>query len=183
MSICDILKMGDPRLHRIAQPVPAAMLGSAELNTIIQDMLETMEHAKGAGLAAPQIGIDLQIVVYGITRNERYPDAPPIPFTILINPVITAVEETMAEDWEGCLSVPGLRGRVPRWTRIRCAAMNETGDVLDFVTEGFHARVIQHECDHLQGRLYPSRIRDFSQFGFIEALPTFQESEKKPDGA
>ncbi|MEY2700248.1 MAG: hypothetical protein RIQ52_1003 [Pseudomonadota bacterium] len=179
MSVREILRMGDPRLLRTAQQVPSDMLQTQELQDIIRDMLDTMEAAEGAGLAAPQIGIDLQIVIYGISQNPRYPEAPPIPLTTLINPDITPLDETMVEDWEGCLSVPGLRGRVPRWTRVRCCALDGDGQPLDFVAEGFHARVIQHECDHLQGILYPARIRDFSQFGFIDALPAFQSGSTK----
>jgi peptide deformylase len=168
--IREILKMGDPRLLRIAPPVPAAMVGSKELDELIADMFETMHHANGVGLAAPQIGIDLQLVIFGFDSSERYPDAPPVPQTILLNPVITPLSQDMEEGWEGCLSVPGLRGAVNRYTLIRYEGIDPKGARIDRTAEGFHARVVQHECDHLIGRLYPSRITDFSKFGYTEVL-------------
>ena len=168
--IHEILKMGDPRLLRIAPPVPPSMIGSAELETLIADMFETMHHANGVGLAAPQIGVDLQLVIFGFNSSERYPDAPPVPQTILINPVITPLSQDMEEGWEGCLSVPGLRGAVSRYTLIRYQGIDPKGERIDRTAEGFHARVVQHECDHLLGRLYPSRITDFSKFGYTEVL-------------
>ena len=168
--IHEILKMGDPRLLRIAPPVPASMIGSAELDTLIADMFETMHNASGVGLAAPQIGVDLQLVIFGFNSSERYPDAPPVPQTILLNPVITPLSQDMEEGWEGCLSVPGLRGAVSRYTLIRYQGIDEKGERIDRTAEGFHARVVQHECDHLIGRLYPSRITDFSKFGYTEVL-------------
>lgn len=168
--IRDILKMGDERLLRIAPPVPAHMLGSPELQQLIDDMFETMAHVGGVGLAAPQIGIDLQLVIFGFERSERYPDAEPVPRTILLNPVIIPLGTEVEDGWEGCLSVPGLRGVVPRYTRIRYTGLDPQGRPVERVTEGFHARVVQHECDHLIGRLYPSRIQDFSRFGYTDVL-------------
>ena len=163
-----ILKMGDPRLLRVAQPVEA--FGTAELRQLIQDMFETMQAAGGVGLAAPQIGVDRQLVIFGFESSERYPDAPAVPRTILLNPVIEPLGDEMEDGWEGCLSVPGLRGVVPRYRRIRYRGVDPDGAPVEREAEGFHARVVQHECDHLIGRLYPSRIRDFSQFGFTEIL-------------
>ena len=168
--IHEILKMGDPRLLRIAPPVPQSMIGSAELDTLIADMFETMHQASGVGLAAPQIGVDLQLVIFGFNSSERYPDAPPVPQTILINPVITPLSQDMEEGWEGCLSVPGLRGAVNRYTLIRYEGIDPKGGRIERTAEGFHARVVQHECDHLIGRLYPSRITDFAKFGYTEVL-------------
>ncbi len=168
MTIRDILKMGDPRLLRIAQPVTE--FGTRELDALIADMFETMAHANGAGLAAPQIGVDLQLVIFGFDRNERYPDAPAVPKTVLINPTITPLGEAEVEGWEGCLSVPGLRGVVPRFERIRYAGVDPLGKPIDREAEGFHARVVQHECDHLVGRLYPTRMRDLTRFGYTSVL-------------
>jgi peptide deformylase len=168
--IRDILKMGDERLLRIAPPVPQAMFGTQELDDLIADMFETMEHVGGVGLAAPQIGIDLQLVIFGFERSERYPEAEPVPQTVLLNPLITPLSPTQEEGWEGCLSVPGLRGVVERYQHIRYEGFDPQGKPIQRVAHGFHARVVQHECDHLIGRLYPSRIRDFSRFGFIEVL-------------
>jgi peptide deformylase len=166
--IREILKMGDERLLRVAAPVTG--FGTPELRELIADMFDTMRAAGGVGLAAPQIGVDLQLVIFGFERSERYPDAPAVPFTILLNPVITPLSADEEEGWEGCLSVPGLRGSVPRWTSIRYQGVDPDGGVIDRVADGFHARVVQHECDHLIGRLYPSRIRDFGKFGFTEVL-------------
>ncbi len=160
--------MGDPRLLRQAQPV--MQLGTPELDTLIQDMFDTMRAANGAGLAAPQIGEDLQILIFGFKHNARYPDAPAIPETVLINPVVKPLAEEMEEDWEGCLSVPGLRGMVPRWTRLHYEGLDQYGNLISRDVEGFHARVVQHECDHLAGILYPMRIKDFSRFGFVDVL-------------
>nr|WP_319566385.1 peptide deformylase [uncultured Rhodoferax sp.] len=183
MSVRDILKMGDPRLLRVAQPV--TQFDSDELHLLITDLLDTMRAADGAGLAAPQIGVDLQVVIFGTgTPNPRYPQAPVVPRTVLINPVITplagpegALPEEV-EDWEGCLSVPGLRGKVPRFQSIRYTGWDQFGEPIDRTVEGFHARVVQHECDHLIGKLYPMRVRDFSQFGFTSVLfPELAESD------
>ena len=166
--IHDILKMGDPRLLRVAQPV--GQFDTPELHELVADMFETMVHAKGVGLAAPQIGVDLQLVIFGFEHNERYPDAPPVPLTVLCNPVITPLSDEREDGWEGCLSVPGLRGLVPRYRHIRYRGFDPHGQPIEREAEGFHARVVQHECDHLIGRLYPSRIEDFSKFGFTEVL-------------
>jgi peptide deformylase len=176
MTIREILKMGDARLLRTAQPVTE--FDSDVLHLLITDMLDTMLAADGAGLAAPQIGVDLQLVIFGTnTRNPRYPDAPPVPKTVLINPAITPLSVSDAdstlleiEDWEGCLSVPGLRAAVPRFSRIRYTGFDQFGDPIDRTVEGFHARVVQHECDHLIGKLYPMRVRDFSRFGYTSVL-------------
>jgi peptide deformylase len=168
VTVRDILKMGDPRLLRVAQPVQR--FDVPELHALIDDMFETMHAANGAGLAAPQIGVDLQLVIFGFKKNERYPDAPPVPETVLINPTITPLSDEEEADWEGCLSVPGMRGVVPRFKRIRYTGLDPQGQAIDRVAEGFHARVVQHECDHLLGKLYPMRIRDFSQFGFTSVL-------------
>jgi len=166
--IRDILKMGDPRLLRVAQPVRD--FGSPELNILVEDMFDTMRHAGGVGLAAPQIGVDLQVVIFGFEASQRYPDAPAVPQTILCNPVITPLSDELEEGWEGCLSVPGLRGIVPRRKHVRYQGCGPDGRVIDREAEGFHARVVQHEVDHLLGRLYPSRIEDFSRFGFTDVL-------------
>jgi peptide deformylase len=169
MTVREILKMGDPRLLRTALPV--LDFDSDALHLLITDMLDTMHAAQGAGLAAPQIGIDLQLVIFGSDeRNPRYPDRPLVPQTVLINPVIMPIGDVEESDWEGCLSVPGLRGVVPRWSTIRYTGFDQYGDPIDRLAEGFHARVVQHECDHLWGTLYPMRVRDFSQFGYTEVL-------------
>ena len=169
MTIREILKMGDPRLLRVAQPVQA--FDTPELRALIDDMFETMHSVNGAGLAAPQIGVDLALVIFGFAQgNQRYPDAPPVPETVLINPQITPLADTEEEGWEGCLSVPGLRGVVPRFARIRYTGFDQYGDAIDRTVEGFHARVVQHECDHLLGKLYPMRMRDFTRFGYTSVL-------------
>lgn len=169
MTIHTILKMGDPRLLRIAQPV--ANFDTDELHQLVQDLQDTMRAANGAGLAAPQIGVDLQVVMFGSNeRNPRYPDRPLVPPTVLVNPVITPLSNEEEHDWEGCLSVPGMRGLVPRWSHIRYSGFDQWGHPIDRTADGFHARVVQHECDHLWGTLYPMRMRDFSKFGFTEVL-------------
>ncbi|MBV5298205.1 MAG: peptide deformylase [Rhodoferax sp.] len=191
MTVRDILKMGDLRLLRLAQPV--TQFDSDALHLLITDLLDTMRAADGAGLAAPQIGVDLQVVIFGSnTPSPRYPGAPLVPRTVLINPRIEALppvaieparsrasgqvpwpvpdQPAEVEDWEGCLSVPGLRGKVPRFARIRYTGFDQFGDAIERVAEGFHARVVQHECDHLIGKLYPMRVRDFGQFGFTSVL-------------
>ena len=169
MTIREILKMGDPRLLRVAQPV--IEFDSDALHLLVSDMFDTMQAVSGAGLAAPQIGVDLQLVIFGTDQvNPRYPDAPLVPRTVLLNPLITPLGSEEEEDWEGCLSVPGLRGVVPRWSKIRYTGFDQYGDPIERVVEGFHARVVQHECDHLIGKLYPMRIRDFTQFGYTEVL-------------
>jgi peptide deformylase len=168
MTVRDILKMGDARLLRVAQPVRE--FDTPELHALVADMFDTMAAANGAGLAAPQIGVDLQLVIFGFERSERYPDAPPVPQTVLVNPAITPLGEAMEEGWEGCLSVPGLRGVVPRHARIRYTGLDARGRPIEREAEGFHARVVQHECDHLQGVLYPMRVRDFTRFGYTSVL-------------
>ena len=169
MTVREILKMGDPRLLRVAAPVTA--FDTPELHALIADMFETMHAANGAGLAAPQIGVDLQLVIFGFgTSNQRYPDAPPVPETVLINPTITPLDDVEEAGWEGCLSVPGLRGVVPRHAHIRYTGFDPYGRPIEREAEGFHARVVQHECDHLNGILYPMRVRDFSRFGFTSVL-------------
>ncbi|KDC59239.1 peptide deformylase [Bordetella bronchiseptica] len=172
-----ILKMGDPRLLRVAAPVER--YDTPELRALIDDMFETMAHAQGVGLAAPQIGVDLQLVIFGFERNDRYPDAPAVPRTILCNPVIEPLSDEMEDGWEGCLSVPGLRGLVPRYRHIRYSGYDPAGQRIEREAEGFHARVVQHECDHLIGRLYPTRIRDLTKFGYIEVL--FPEMDPNAD--
>jgi peptide deformylase len=169
MAVREILKMGDARLLRVAQPVEA--FDTPELRALLVDMEDTMQAASGAGLAAPQIGVDLQLVIFGSNApNPRYPDAPVVPHTVLINPVIMPIGEEEEDGWEGCLSVPGLRGVVPRYRRILYTGFDPQGNRIEREAEGFHARVVQHECDHLVGKLYPMRVRDFSQFGFTEVL-------------
>ena len=168
MSVRDILKMGDPRLLRQAEPV--VQFGTSELEALIADMFDTMYAANGAGLAAPQIGVNLQLVIYGFKQSARYPEASPVPETVLINPVLTPLSEETEEDWEGCLSVPGLRGVVPRWSRLRYEGFDQYRNVISREVDGFHARVVQHECDHLAGVLYPMRVKDFSRFGYTEVL-------------
>lgn len=172
-----VLRMGDPRLLRRSRPVER--FGTPELEALLADMQDTMRAEGGVGLAAPQIGIDLQVVIFGFEQSERYPDAEPVPWTVLINPVLTALCDTMEEAWEGCLSVPGLRGKVPRYTRLRYRGCDAGGHPIDREAEGFHARVVQHECDHLQGILYPMRMRDMAQFGYTEVLfPNLAEGEE-----
>ena len=161
MAIREILRMGDERLLRVAQPVAA--FDTPQLHALVSDLFDTMTAARGAGLAAPQIGVDLQVVIFGFDHNERYPDAPPVPRTVLVNPVITPLSDEQEEGWEGCLSVP-------RWRRIRYSGFDAHGAAIDREAEGFHARVVQHECDHLVGKLYPMRMRDFSRFGFTDVL-------------
>lgn len=160
--------MGEPRLLEVAQKVKK--FSTPELDTLIQDMQETMEALNGAGLAAPQIGVGLQVVIFGVKRNPRYPDAEEVPYTVLVNPELAPLTEETEEDWEGCLSVPGLRGMVPRFARLRYRGRDQYGRPIDRSVEGFHARVVQHECDHLQGILYPMRITDFRTFGFTDVL-------------
>jgi peptide deformylase len=168
MTVREILKMGDPRLLLQAEPVTA--FGTAELDALIADMFETMHAADGAGLAAPQIGVNLQLVIFGLRQSPRYPDAPPVPETVLLNPVLTPLSKETEAGWEGCLSVPGLRGMVPRYTRLHYSGVDQFGQPISREVEGFHARVVQHECDHLIGVLYPMRVKDFSQFGYTEVL-------------
>jgi peptide deformylase len=168
MAVREILKMGDPRLLKPAALVQA--FDTAELHALIADLKDTMAAAQGAGLAAPQIGVDQSVVIFGFGRSTRYPDAPPVPETVLINPVITPLSDEEETGWEGCLSVPGLRGVVPRFARIRYTGFDPFGEPIERQAEGFHARVVQHECDHLIGKLYPMRVRDFRLFGYTSVL-------------
>lgn len=169
MAVHEILKMGDARLLRVAPAVTE--FDTDELHLLVADMFDTMRAANGAGLAAPQIGVDLQLVIFGTDAvNPRYPDAPSIPRTVLLNPVITPIGDEAENGWEGCLSVPGLRGVVPRFSKIRYTGFDLYGDAIDRTVEGFHARVVQHECDHLIGKLYPMRVKDFTQFGYTKVL-------------
>lgn len=160
--------MGHPLL--LQQAAPVTRFDTPELHALLEDMRDTMAHLDGAGLAAPQIGVSLQVVIFGVSSNPRYPDAEAVPMTVLINPELTVLDETQEEGWEGCLSVPGFRGVVPRYTRLRYRGYDELGRLIDRTAEGFHARVVQHECDHLIGVLYPMRVRDFSRFGFTDVL-------------
>lgn len=168
MSVREILKMGDPRLLRQAEPV--TQFNTKDLDTLIEDMFDTMYAANGAGLAAPQIGVNLQLVIFGFKQNQRYPEAPPVPETVLINPELKPLSDVTEEDWEGCLSVPGLRGMVPRYAELHYEGMDQHGKRIARDVNGFHARVVQHECDHLNGILYPMRIKDFSRFGYVDVL-------------
>ena len=168
MAIREVLKMGDPRLLTVADPVPA--FGTPALDELVADMRDTMRAHNGAGLAAPQIGVGLRVVVFGIEENPRYPEEVPIPFTVLINPELFALDEEVQEGWEGCLSVPGMRGLVPRYRYMRYTGVDAAGRPIDRSVSDFHARVVQHECDHLFGILYPMRMRDFRQFGYTEIL-------------
>ena len=166
--IRDVLRMGDPRL--LARSREVERIDIPELAELLADMRDTMRAQNGAGLAAPQIGVPLRVVIFGVERNPRYPDAEAVPYTELINPVVTPLSAEMEDGWEGCLSVPGLRGVVPRHARLRYRGLDPSGAVIERDVEGFHARVVQHECDHLDGILYPMRVRDFSRFGFTDVL-------------
>ncbi|WP_293775706.1 peptide deformylase [uncultured Oxalicibacterium sp.] len=177
MAVREILKMGDPRLLRVAEPV--AHFDTPELHALIADMFDTMHAANGAGLAAPQIGVNLRVVIYGFKQNVRYPDAPAVPETVLINPRLQPLSATRDEAWEGCLSVPGMRGVVPRFLALHYEGFDQYGKAISRDADGFHARVVQHECDHLDGILYPMRIEDFSKFGFTEVL--FPELDPNDD--
>jgi peptide deformylase len=177
MTVRDILKMGDPRLLRVAEPVKE--FDTPELHALIADMFDTMHAANGAGLAAPQIGVNQRVVIYGFKQNPRYPEAPAVPETVLINPVLRPLSADREEGWEGCLSVPGMRGVVPRLARLHYEGFDQYGNKISRDADGFHARVVQHECDHLDGILYPMRIEDFSKFGFTEVL--FPELDPNDD--
>ncbi len=168
MPVREVLRMGHPVLRD--QAVEVEKLGSPELRELIADMKETMKAQNGAGLAAPQIGVGQRVVIFGVAENPRYPDAEEVPFTVLVNPKITLLTREVESDWEGCLSVPGMRGVVPRYTRLRYTGFDEDGHPIDRVAEGFHARVVQHECDHLDGILYPQRMTDMRTFGFTREL-------------
>ena len=168
MAIKPVLKMGDPRLWQLARPVDA--FDTPQLHALIADMEDTMRHLDGAGLAAPQIGVDLRVIIFGFEDNPRYPDADSVPYTVLINPLLKPLSDEIEEGWEGCLSVPGLRGSVPRWRHLRYTGFDQYGKLIDRSVDDFHARVVQHEYDHLDGILYPMRICDFKRFGFTETL-------------
>ncbi|TJZ77410.1 peptide deformylase [Chitiniphilus eburneus] len=178
MAVREVLKMGDPRLYRIAEPVKA--FATADLYELVTDLFDTMRAHQGVGIAAPQIGVNLQVVIFGFQRNSRYPEAPPVPETVLINPVLTPLSPEREEDWEGCLSVPGLRGRVIRHTALHYTGFDVEGRLIDRSVEGFHARVVQHECDHLNGILYPLRIDDLHKLGYTEVL--FPDYTRRPQG-
>jgi peptide deformylase len=175
--IRDVLKMGDPRLWRVSEPVER--VGTHELEALLEDMRDTMKAHNGAGLAAPQIGVPLRVVIFGVDFNPRYPDADPVPYTEIINPVLTPVGDEIEEGWEGCLSVPGLRGVVPRYASMRYQGLDPSGGLIDREVAGFHARVVQHECDHLDGVLYPMRMPDMRRFGYTEIL--FPDAEGDED--
>lgn len=166
--IREVLRMGDPRLLQVSAPVTG--FGTPELEQLLQDLKDTMAAQNGAGIAAPQIGVLQRVVIFGFEHNERYPDAQPVPFTVLCNPLIEPLSEALEDGWEGCLSVPGMRGVVPRWPDIRYAGYDENGQRFEREVTGFHARVVQHECDHLDGILYPMRVRDFTRFGYTDVL-------------
>jgi len=168
MTVRTILKMGDPRLLRVAEPVRE--FNTPAMDALIADMFDTMHHANGAGLAAPQIGVNLQLVIFGFKQNQRYPDAPAVPETVLINPVLTPLSDDTEEAFEGCLSVPGLRGSVPRFVRLCYEGVDQHGNPIRREVADFHARVVQHEVDHLLGILYPMRITDFSKFGYTDVM-------------
>ena len=177
MAIREVLKMGDPRLLAVALPV--RQFGTAELENLLGDMRDTMKELNGAGLAAPQIGVGLRVVIFGMEHNPRYPEADPVPYTVLINPTLTALDDVMEDGWEGCLSVPGMRGVVPRFKHLRYTGFDAAGHPIDRTVNDFHARVVQHEVDHLDGILYPRRIRDLTQFGFTDVL--FPEQDLADD--
>lgn len=168
MAIKTVLRMGDPILLQKAAPVTA--FDTPELHALIQDMQDTMQHMNGAGIAAPQIGVSLRVVIFGVGSNPRYPDAEQVPYTVLINPTLNPVGEAQEDGWEGCLSVPGFRGVVPRYQRLHYTGFDQYGNAIDRLVSGFHARVVQHECDHLDGILYPMRIQDLTKFGFTDVL-------------
>lgn len=177
MAIKPVLRMGEPLLFAEAEPVTA--FDTPELHALIQDMQDTMESMNGAGIAAPQIGVSLRVVIFGVGSNPRYPDAEQVPYTVLINPVLTLVGEEMEDGWEGCLSVPGMRGVVPRFTRLHYTGFDQFGQTIDRLVSCFHARVVQHECDHLDGILYPMRIQDLTDFGYTDVL--FPDSDIADD--
>jgi peptide deformylase len=179
MSIRPVLRMGDPQLLEVSEPV--TRFDTPDLHALVADMVDTMRELKGAGLAAPQIGVRLRVVIFGFEENPRYPDADPVPFTVLVNPRLTPVGDEMDEDWEGCLSVPGMRGLVPRYTQLRYQGFDVAGNPIDRTVADFHARVVQHEVDHLDGILYPQRIRDLRQFGFVEELDAAFEAQDAED--
>jgi peptide deformylase len=181
MAILKVARLGHPILRRIAEPVSPEAIGSPEIQRLIDDMLETMDEYDGAGLAAPQVHVSRRIVIYGVNENPRYPDAEAVPLTVLVNPKITPATNEMEEDWEGCLSVPDLRGQVPRYTRVRVEAYGRDGKPLRFAADGFHARVVQHECDHLDGTVYLDRMRSMATLSFLPEVHRYQLG-REPDG-
>jgi peptide deformylase len=181
MAILKVARLGHPILRRIAEPVSPEAIGSPEIQRLIDDMLETMDEYDGAGLAAPQVHVSRRIVIYGVHENPRYPDAESVPLTVLVNPKITPATKEMDEDWEGCLSVPDLRGQVPRYTRVRVEAYGRDGTPLRFAADGFHARVVQHECDHLDGTVYLDRMRSMATLSFLPEFHRYQLG-REPDG-
>ena len=168
MAVKTVLKMGDPVL--LQQALPVMQFNTSELHELIQDMQDTMAYMNGAGIAAPQIGVSLQVVIFGVGENPRYPDAEQVPYTVLVNPILTPINDEIEDGWEGCLSVPGMRGVVPRYTRLHYTGFDQFGTPIDRLVSGFHARVVQHECDHLMGILYPMRIKDLKDFGYTDVL-------------
>lgn len=168
MAVKTVLKMGDPVL--LQQALPVMQFNTLELHELIQDMQDTMAYMNGAGIAAPQIGVSLQVVIFGVGENPRYPDAEQVPYTVLVNPILTPINDEIEDGWEGCLSVPGMRGVVPRYTRLHYTGFDQFGTPIDRLVSGFHARVVQHECDHLMGILYPMRIKDLKDFGYTDVL-------------
>ena len=179
MTIRPVLRMGNPQLLEVSESVKK--LNTEELHGLVADMIETMRELHGAGLAAPQIGVKLRVVIFGVDENPRYPDAEAVPFTVLVNPKLTPLGDEMDEDWEGCLSVPGMRGLVPRYAQLRYQGFDADGNVIDRTVNGFHARVVQHEVDHLDGILYPQRIEDLRQFGFVEELDAALQDEESDE--
>ena len=179
MTIRPVIRMGDPQL--LEKSARVKHFGTPELQELITDMIETMRSLNGAGLAAPQIGVSLRVVIFGVDENPRYPDAEAVPFTVLINPTLTPIGSEMEDDWEGCLSVPGLRGLVPRYVSLRYQGFDADGNAIDRTVEGFHARVVQHEVDHLEGILYPQRIQDMRQFGYVEELDALFDEDDEDD--
>ncbi len=177
MAIKPVLRMGEPLLFAKAEPV--APFDTPELHALIQDMHDTMAQMNGAGIAAPQIGVSLRVVIFGVGSNPRYPDAEQVPYTVLINPELRPVDDVLEDGWEGCLSVPGMRGLVPRYTRLHYTGFDQFGQPIDRLVSGFHARVVQHECDHLDGILYPMRIQDLTNFGYTDIL--FPDSDIADD--
>ena len=179
MAILKVARLGHPVLRRVADPVPPEALGAADTQRLIDDMLETMAEYDGVGLAAPQVHVSQRLVVYGVAANPRYPDAPPIPLTVLVNPRITPVGDEQEQDWEGCLSIPDLRGRVPRWACLRVEAQGRDGETLRYTAEGFHARILQHELDHLDGKVYVDRMGSMESLAFLSEFQRY--GLKRPD--
>jgi len=179
MAILKVARLGHPVLRRVAEPVSPETLGTADTQRLIDDMVETMAEYDGVGLAAPQVHVSRRLVVYGVAANPRYPDAPPIPLTVLVNPRITPVDDGQEQDWEGCLSIPDLRGKVPRWARLRVEALDRNGQTLRYTADGFHARILQHELDHLDGKVYLDRMGSMESLAFLSEFQRY--AVKRPD--